>query len=159
MIDRWTGNYWLPAKDGEPDAARMYARHYSSTPYADGRRSNLLNRNRHLFVGPGEKMVLMNIDRTALFVWRKFIDMSGQIGINCAIFRNESNILSSKLIFDAEICAWNRWPGERLYTYVNPRKVASPNPGYCFKIAGWQLCGVTKTRGLLILEKYPEAQS
>jgi hypothetical protein len=29
-------------------------------------------------------------DADALFVWRKFIDDSGQQGVNCAVFRNES---------------------------------------------------------------------
>jgi hypothetical protein len=50
--------------------------------------------------------------------------------------------------------AWQRWPGERLYTYVNPRKVKSENPGYCFKVAGWTTCGTTKWRKLTILETY-----
>jgi hypothetical protein len=49
--------------------------------------------------------------------------------------------------------AWNRWPDQRLYTYVNPVKV-SANPGYCFKQAGWRFCGKTKG-GLHILEVMP----
>jgi len=40
--------------------------------------------------------------RKALFVWRKFEDDSGQKGINCSIFRNESDILSSDLIREAD---------------------------------------------------------
>ena len=47
-------------------------------------------------------MVLINQEATALFVWRKFIDKSGQQGINCAVFRNESGCLSSELIIEAE---------------------------------------------------------
>lgn len=43
--------------------------------------------------------------------------------------------------------------GSRLYTYVDRRKVRSPNPGYCFKVAGWRNCGVTKARKLAILER------
>ena len=36
--------------------------------------------------------------------------------------------------------AWERWPGERLFTYVDPNKVRSFNPGYCFLRAGWDRC-------------------
>ena len=102
-------------------------------------------------------MLLMTVGCDALFVWRKFIDASGQTGVNCAVFRNESDILSSTLIAEAEGWAWQRWPGERLYTYVNSLAVQSSNPGYCFKIAGWRSCGRTKARNLLILEKLPPA--
>lgn len=38
------------------------------------------------------------------------------------------------------------------YTYVNPEKVRSSNPGFCFLVAGWQRCGRTRS-GLLILER------
>jgi hypothetical protein len=44
--------------------------------------------------------------------------MAGQRGVNCAVFRNESSVLSSELIREACGLAWTRWPGERLYTYV-----------------------------------------
>ncbi len=101
-------------------------------------------------------MVLMNGDCTALFVWRKFIDDSGQQGVNCAVFRNEGPVLSSTLILEAEQLAWGRWPGERLYTYVAPQSIRSTNPGCCFKAAGWRRCGQTKG-GLVILEKQPAA--
>lgn len=75
--------------------------------------------------------------------------------MNCAIFRNEGAGQSSGLIRAAMVAGWTRWPGVRFYTYVNARRVASKNPGYCFKQAGWRLCGVTKTRKLLILEATP----
>ena len=147
MID---GANWFGIKDGEIDASAMYHRHYS---YA-----NYRAKNPKLFVGPGKKIVLMTPERGALFVWRKFIDKSRQTGVNCAIFRNERPDLyrSSDLILEAEQLAWARWPGERLYTYVNAKKVKSDNPGYCFKVAGWRVCGVTKSRKLVILEKLPE---
>lgn len=146
---------WLPIKDGDPRAFALMKNHYSYQAYSDGRRQNLANRNRQLFIGPGEKMVLMTVDCDALFVWRKFIDKSGQSGVNCAVFRNESDYLASDLILEAEELAWQRWPGERLYTYVDARKIKSTNPGYCFKMAGWQYCGRSKSRRLHILEKLP----
>ncbi len=138
--------YWIPTKDGDPAARALFHRHYSYAPYLDGRRPRL-------FVGPGEKMVLVGKDGRALFIWRKFQSADGQQGINCAVFRNESPLLSSELILEAEQEALARWPGERLYTYVNARKIRSVNPGYCFKKAGWKVCGETKWNKLVILEK------
>jgi hypothetical protein len=137
----------VPVKDGDATARAIFDRHYSRIRYRDGR-------DPVLFVGPGEKLVLLTPDALALFVWRKFIDDSGQKGVNCAVFRNEGPALSSGLILEAERWADERWPGERLYTYVNPRKVRSSNPGYCFTMAGWRPCGYTKRRGYRILEKW-----
>ena len=145
----WLPGYWMPAKDGDPRAFALYMRHYSAKQYKR-RRPNTL------FVGPGEKMVLMTPQCDALFVWRKFIPKDKQPGINCAVFRNESDILSSTLIKEAMQLAWQRWPGERLYTYVNPRKIKSTNPGYCFLMAGWHKCGLTSWAKLTILECYPK---
>lgn len=140
---------WVEVRDGDVGAQLLFNRHYSKYHYRDGRKVNP-------FVGPGQRIVLVNWERTAMLVWRKFIDKSGQKGVNCSVFRNENhNLKSSELILAAEEIAWRRWPDERLYTYVNPRAVKSANPGYCFKMAGWSLCGVTKTRKLLILEKLP----
>jgi hypothetical protein len=144
---------WFAIRDGDARAYELMKRHYSFQPYKDGRRQNPGNPNRHLFVGPGKKIVLMTSDCKALFVWRKFIDKSGQTGINCAVFHNESDFLSSDLILEAEQIAWGIWPGERLYTYVSETKILSANPGYCYKKAGWTFCGKTKIRKLHILEK------
>lgn len=140
--------YWLGVLDGDARALDIFKRHYTYRNYKD-------NRRRTIFVGPGEKMVLMTFNCDALFVWRKFIDASGQKGVNCSVFRNESPILSSELILEAEGYAWQRWPGERLYTYVAQQKIQSVNPGYCFKKAGWKNCGLTKRSKLVILEKMP----
>jgi len=68
-----------------------------------------------------------------------------------ALFRRSSDLIRSAMAL-----AWQRWPGERLYTYVNPRFVKSANPGYCFLMAGWHRCGKTKSRELLILEALPK---
>ncbi len=137
--------FWMPVKDGDRRARAIFDRHYSRYHYADGRRPVL-------FVGPGEKMVLMTVDCDALFIWRRFISGDGQTGINCAVFRNESKHLSSDLIREAMQLASCKWPGERLYTYVAPNKIKSTNPGYCFQKAGWHKCGETKVNRLLIME-------
>lgn len=149
---------WIPVKDGDPRVSAIYKRHYSCYQYADRRRDNTSYRQRHLVMGPGEKLVLLSSDCRAIFGWRKFIDGSGQIGINCAFFRNENafggRIKSSQLIIYAEALARAKWPQtDRVYTYVNPQEIESKNPGYCFKMAGWKSAGTTKTRGLVILEK------
>jgi hypothetical protein len=137
---------WTKIIDGDDRARDLFDRHYSRTVYADGRTNKL-------FVGPGQKLLLLSKCGLALFVWRKFVDDSGQTGVNCAVFRNESQHLSSYLLDEAEKIAWARWPNERLYTYVNPRKIQSQNPGYCFKVNGWRVCGSTKVNKLIILEK------
>jgi hypothetical protein len=140
------GGTWVQVWDGNATAAGIYDRHYSRNP---------ASRGDPRFAGPGEKMVLLTPCVRALFVWRKFISKDQQEGVNCAIFRNEGAGLSSGLILEAMELGWQRWPGERFYTYVNPRRVRSTNPGYCFKQAGWRLCGVTRTRKLLVLEVLP----
>lgn len=140
-----TGDYWVAISDGDARGLALFKRHYSYRPYKDGR-------SPRLFVGPGEKSVLMTTNCDALFVWRKFRSMDHQQGINCSVFRNESPILSSILILEAMEHAARRWPGERMFTYVNPAKLRGNNPGYCFKKAGWKVCGETKANHLIILE-------
>jgi len=137
--------HWIVGQDGEPELRKLYERHYSCRHYADGRRPRL-------FVGPGQKLVLTTPVRDALFVWRKFKDDSGQVGVNCAVFRNESAVLSSDLIREADAIADYCWLGERHYTYVRAEAIRSRNPGWCFICAGWQHCGRTKN-GLFILER------
>lgn len=140
------GTGWVEVRDGNDSVREIFDRHYSRYRYADGRRPKL-------FVGPGEKLVLLTVCARAIFAWRKFFSDNGQEGVNCAIFRNEGAGLSSDLIREADWIADQRWPGARHYTYVNPREVQSSNPGYCFLMAGWRQCGVTKRRKLLIFEK------
>ncbi len=140
------GGPWRVVRDADPVARSIFHRHYSRYIYRDGR-------DPKKFVGPGESMILVTWEDDALFVWRRFISADGQRGVNCAVFRNEGSILSSYLILEAEKMAAVRWPGERFFTYVNPRKIRSTNPGFCFKQAGWRPCGVTMRRSYLILEK------
>lgn len=142
---------WRLARDGDPLGLELHARHYSARQYADGR-------VRRLFVGPGEKLVLIGHDDRSLFVWRRFISMDDQAGICCSIFRNEGPTLASALIRDADAIADARWPGEtRHYTYVAPARIRSTNPGYCFLAAGWRRSGWTKgghgRDQLLVLER------
>lgn len=137
---------WWLTKDGDRDCLALYERHYSKRRYRNGPRVSQ-------FVGPGEHIVLRTLDADAMFVWRKFIDDSGQQGVNNAIFINDrpDRYLSSQLIRQACAIADVAWPGTRRYTYVNAKKIRSTNPGFCFIAAGWRRCGLTK-KGLIILE-------
>ncbi len=153
FLPSWrVSKYWRETKDGDRSCRRLLENHYSYNP-----RINSWGDTPKLFVGPGEKLVLRDYDPVffdcnAVFVWRKFIDDSGQTGVNCAVFRNESDHRSSDMIIDAEHWARDRWGSIRAYTYVSADKVLSKNPGYCYKAAGWKSAGETKG-GLLILEK------
>lgn len=134
---------WYLTKDGDRSCLALFRRHYSCT-----NRTNRLAQ----FVGPGQNIVLRTGDADAMFVWRSFIDDSGQQGVNCAVFRNESKHRSSELIRQADAIADHVWPDSRHYTFVDPKAVRSSNPGFCFVAAGWRKCGMTK-RGLIILER------
>jgi hypothetical protein len=137
---------WRECRDGDEGARAIFQRHYSFRRYADGR-------SQLLFVGPGEKLVMITEPADALFVWRVFKSGDGQEGVNCSVFRNESAVLSSALILEAETVAEARWGKRRFFTYVNPRKLRGSNPGCCFKKAGWREVGVTKWNKLLIFAK------
>lgn len=139
------GPLWWITRDGDKSCLALYERHYSAYTYADGR-------ERRQMLGPGQTILLRTRNADAVFGWRKFIDDSGQLGVNCAVFRNEGPTLSSLLVRQADAIADHVWPGERHYTYVRPSAVRSSNPGYCFLAAGWRRCGHTKG-GLLILER------
>lgn len=153
---------WVAVKDGNLEGRALFGRHYS---YRRGRDQMSFfaskERNRNLFVGPGEKMVLLSVCGRALFVWRKFISADGQQGVNCAVFRNEGAGLASDLIRLADELADARWPGERHYTYVNDMAVRHKrDAGRCFLKAGWRYVldangrrARTKSKSLLILER------
>jgi hypothetical protein len=59
--------------------------------------------------------------------------------------------------------AWARWPGARLFTFVDPLAVmptvraSRPTWGHCFYQAGWRFAGLTARR-LHILEAFPACQ-
>jgi hypothetical protein len=144
---------WWLTRDGDPFAYEMARRHYSAW-------KNRKPKQR-LFVGPGEKVVLRTEDGRAFWAWRwaKY-RKDRQVGVECSHFRNESPNPSSILIRQACGIADAIWPDQRRFTFIDSKKVASKNPGYCFKLAGWKLvrdeCGkpVLTKKGLLILE-YP----
>ena len=148
------GEGWIEVRDGNDTGRDIFDRHYSRTRYKDGRRPKL-------YVGPGEKHVMLLASADALCIWRKFISGDGQQGVNCAVYRNESEEKASDLLMLAMAEAWRRWPRERLYTYVDPREVRTtlragrPSWGHCFYQSGWRFAGLTGKR-LHILDCQPD---
>ncbi|HZW02800.1 MAG TPA: hypothetical protein VFF68_02640 [Anaerolineaceae bacterium] len=148
---------WFGVSKRDHRAVDLYRRHYSSKKNGKSRSDWL----RYGITTPSKSITLLTSDGLALFVWIKqqYVD-SGEIGVNCAVFRNEGPRRASDLILEAEALAWDRWPAERLYTYVDPRAIniikvhGKPVPGFCFIKAGWRECGET-ARGLIVLEKLP----
>ena len=140
--------HWYLTRDGNRECFAMYRRHYSS------RKNN--HPKQRQFVGPGDPMVLISSCGLAMFVWiKQAFRRDGQPGVNCAVFRNEGRVLSSRLITEAATLARLRWPGERLFTFVDARQVRHKrDPGRCFARAGWQRDGESK-RGLLIFADRP----
>lgn len=113
----------------DPEMARLADRHYSRRTV--GARQ---------FLYSGRKIVIRDAAGEMVFGWvypDPAMRMDGQTGYNCAIFRNESARQSSDIILECEAIAVARWGPGRMYTYVNPAKIRSRNPGYCFKAAGW----------------------
>ncbi len=140
--------YYHVIQDGDIAAFTLYRRHYSC------RNKNPKSTN---FVGVGQKLVLLTADHKSAFAWlyNTVKRWDNQEGVQCSFFRNESDVISSELIKEACLWAELKWPKTRFWTYVNPQKVSSSNPGYCYLKAGWKKCGYSK-QGLLILEKLPE---
>ena len=78
--------------------------------------------------------------------------MDSQTGYNCALFRNESDRLSSEIILEAEQMAFDKWGPNRCYTYIDQTKIKSVNPGYCYKMAGWKQEGISKGGKVLLVK-------
>lgn len=141
----------LPLSDGlmrtspfDAECAALADRHYSRRTI--GARQFAYN---------GRKLVLRDAEGLVLFVWMfpdPALRMDAQVGYNNAIFRNESSRQSSAIILEAERMAVEKWGPNRAYTYIDPRKVQSSNPGYCFKVAGWRRVGYSAD-GKHLLEK------
>jgi hypothetical protein len=140
MLPLWDG--LVKTSHFDPEMARLADRHYSRRTV--GARQ---------FCYSGRKLVLRDTQGLVLFVWmwpQDEMRMDHQTGFNCAIFRNESDRLSSEIILEAEAMAVAKWGGNRMYTYVAPTKIKSTNPGYCFLKAGWRKAGYSKGGHVLL---------
>lgn len=109
---------------------------------------------------PGKRIAFVTFDGTAGWVshWPKpeFVDHAFGEAFVCTLFRNEGYGLSSAMIEAAITLTEARWgdpPHGAWLTFVDPDEVESPNPGYCFKCAGFRFVGLTKDRGLHVLRR------
>lgn len=132
----------LPMFDGlvkasrfDPEMAAMADRHYSRQSVGSPQ-----------YFGPGRALALRSAPGDVLFVWVwPEFRRDGQRGYNCVIFRNEGPRRSSEVILEAEALAVEKWGPNRMFTYVDPAKVRSANPGCCFKKAGWRKVGESES--------------
>jgi hypothetical protein len=134
----------------DKDGVRLVAGHYSRRKPSSPQ-----------FMPPGETIVTVAKTRDAVWGWWRphpdsgLVAMNGRDGWTCSVFANHGEILSSELVLDAEralaaldaakLTAGPCGP-DGMLTYVWRSKVKSPNPGYCYKVAGWTKIG-TCARG------------
>ncbi|HET7071391.1 MAG TPA: hypothetical protein VFI40_11235 [Nocardioides sp.] len=147
----WTaGTSWVQVPKFTPAAARLADGHYSRRTIGSPQ-----------FMPPGQTLVLMTPEADAVFGWWRpdpssgIVAMNGLDGWTCTIFRNTSLHLSSRLILEAEAELLTRHDcgPDGLITYVWDARVASVNPGYCFKVAGWQATGRSADGRKTLLQK------
>lgn len=71
------------------------------------------------------------------------MSLDGLDWYRCTIFHREPGArLASDLISEAVALTEELWgpsPADGWVTWIDPGKVDSPHPGYCFKLAGWEL--------------------
>lgn len=141
---------WMAVGKFTPVGARLADGHYSRRTVGSPQ-----------FMPPGQTLVLVTLDERAVFGWWRPHPRSGIVAMNkldgwtCTIFRNIGAGLSSDLILAAETELMARYDcgPDGLLTYAWDRKVASPNPGYCFKRAGWKAIGRSADKRKTLLWK------
>lgn len=132
----------------DAESAMLADRHYSRQTPGDRQ-----------FLPPGKTIPIRNAEGSIIFGWNWQLPekrADHEIGYCCSIFRNETNRQSSDIILECEAIAEQRWGVNRKFTYVNPSKILSRNPGYCFKMAGWKFMRISKG-GLHLLAKEANA--
>lgn len=140
---------WTKSHKADPRGRELADRHYSRRKIGAPQ-----------FMPPGETLVLVRPG--AVWGWWRPHPSSGLKALNgldgwtCSLFRNESQERSSDLILAAEtaLIADGRTCGpDGFLTYVFDRKVASRNPGYCYKMAGYRVIGRSKDMRKTLLWK------
>ena len=133
---------WTLRDIGDEAAIALANRHYSKEV-----------RGGRTIGGPGFRLVFVTPCERAVWISKKhspnvkaarvLADGYHHGTYRCAMFRNESPLLSSALIREAMALTERRWgPASHGWqTYVDAAKVRSVNPGFCFKMAGWTADG------------------
>lgn len=101
-------------------------------------------------------IVFSDPERTFVFAWqwpRVEYRADKQDGFNNTMFHRSYRCAAkaSEIILAAEQAVVAEWGPNRAYTYVDPEEV-SANPGYCYKIAGWEFVTISKS-GKHLLQK------
>ncbi len=147
----WRVQQVIEAIDGNPAGLALCLRHYSCRRSC---KSEKVTGAQKLFVGPGEKLVHLTECGRAVVAWRKAkYRMDGQQGAECALYRNESGLPGVPILRESVCAARQKWPGERLFTLIDPSKISSQNPGFVFKQCGFFRCGMSG-KGHLIFERF-----
>lgn len=141
---------WRKSDRFDPSALPLADRHYNrqrpGTPQ---------------FVPPGRCLVLLTDDRTALWVtsWPRYAQHLWAGAWCNTLFRNENpRAVSSALIRRAVAHTRSHFgpaPEIGIVTFVDPTKVVSTNPGYCYLVAGFVHEGWT-AKGLRVLRMAPD---
>lgn len=145
---------WALSYRCDPAAKKLADRHYN--------RQNPESPN---FVPPGRCLVLLSLCSRALWVtsWPKaeYVRHDWAGAWVCSCFRNEGAGLSSELILEA--VAATKWafgspPPLGMITFVDRSKTKpKKDPGYCYRMAGFEHVGETKINRLFALQLLPEA--
>lgn len=136
--------HWLLSESGAFDAAgrALADEHYSRRKVGAPQ-----------FMPPGQRFVLVTPSLDSVWGWWRPHPDSGIVAMNkldgwtCTIFRRRpgcADPLASELVLDAERAPAALGYGcgpDGLLSYIWDAKVASANPGYCYKLAGWAVRG------------------
>jgi len=147
--------YWLRTRDKDPELLVLVNRHY----YRKAARNPKAG-----YAGPGRSIVLRTARADAVFIWLWAKPEFRKDKLDCyycVAFRNESPHLSSDMIreaMDYAVDVWGLPPKDGFVTYIDPKKIKSTNPGYCFLRAGWRRVGKSKS-GKIILQASPPGES
>ncbi len=142
---------WQRVTKFDPRTAAIADRHYNRRAVGSNQ-----------FMPPGQTVILLSSCERAVFGWWRphpdcgFKAKNNRDGWTCSIFRNEGAGLSSRLILDAEeflVSLGVSCGPDGFLTYVWRAKVASPNPGYCFKMAGYNKVGESADHRKDLLQK------
>lgn len=145
------GTQWERTNKYDADCARLADGHYSRRTIGSPQ-----------FMPPGQTIVLVSPARDAVWGWWRpdpnagITAMNGLDGWTCTLFRNTGPVRSSELVLAAEraLVADGRGCGpDGMITYVWCKRVASPNPGYCYQVAGWKKTGWSADGKKRLLQK------
>lgn len=145
---------WSRSNRFDPRAREVADRHY-----------NRQKPGTEQFVPPGRCLVLYAETATGRAFWvtsypyAKWVRHAWAGAWVCSAFRNEGAALASALITQA-VSATRSYMGEPpvlgMITFVDRAKVRTKrDPGYCYRMAGFEVCGETKG-GLLALQLLPD---